>query len=516
MKYTKELLQEFKSRCRIEEVAGRYGTLRKVGVSYQMLCPFHEDHHPSLSIHPGRQTYTCFACGAKGDVIAFVQGVERCSFTEALERLGYPQEVNKPGQEGPSLRRSRDTSGKEEGKRTRTAGLTDKKPVLSATGRQKKLEQHQRFLAMLMPYASGHGELSPTYLDFEVRLAPALVPEAYRSFRSRLVFPLRDAAGVLVGFSGRCLQESGRRGGEPAPKYLNSAADGLFDKGRFLYGLHRAQETIRRKGFVFITEGYKDVIAMHAAGYRNTVGLCSNRMTEGQADLLAGMTRQLVLLLDGDPRGQEGALRVCEQQKHRFSIRSLSLCDGEDPDSLFRRLGRDDFRHYLKHLCDFRKQAARRLLGHCVNHPSEARQVSGCLKSDDMEFADEEYRNLLHYIHVWGIAGGIPEEFRVLTAFLRPEPVPEPPADIPAFREELSIDDSMAARTDRLIKEYYEERLLTRLGEHLRQSLAIPVPLFHQIRSVSQELSRPPVVFPSPEVGRKGIANRPDPAYYIL
>lgn len=223
---------------------------------------------------------------------------------------------------------------------------TSGKAVVTELTREELLAANAGFLKGLHGFDPGCVGLGVFYMEFEVGFAPR--PSVYRGHAifkwmlDRVVFPLRDANGVLVGFSARHKSAvpppSGW--GRGCPKYINSASSMLFRKREVLYGFYRAKEAIRRAGFGIAVEGYKDVIAMHAAGFTNTVGLCGLELTREHMDLLAGLCCRVVLLTDGDERGQaalpklEGLLK-----KVGFDVLSLSLPAGEDPDSLFRSLG---------------------------------------------------------------------------------------------------------------------------------------------------------------------------------
>ena len=207
------------------------------------------------------------------------------------------------------------------------------------------LEGNAWFLRFLQGYDPGCAGLGEGYLNFEVGVAPKDFsfrgPAMFKGMLDRVVFPMRDAEGVLVGFSARhrsAVPPSGKWGAG-CPKYVNSASSVLFRKRELLYGLHLAKKAIRRFGYAVLVEGYKDVIAMHVAGFTNTVGLCGLELTAGHVDLLAGLCTRVVLLTDGDERGQaavpklEGVLKAAG-----FDTLALALPPGEDPDSLFRSL----------------------------------------------------------------------------------------------------------------------------------------------------------------------------------
>lgn len=219
------------------------------------------------------------------------------------------------------------------------------------------IELNTEFLKGLGGYDPQCEGLIKVYVDFEVGVSPwhwsYRGDKLFKGMLDRVVFPLRDAQGVLVGFSARhkSALPPPDGWGKGCPKYINSAGSALFKKRELLYGLHRTAKAIRLRGFAFLVEGYKDVLAMVAAGFGNTAGLCGLEITEGHLDLLAGLCTRVVLLTDGDVRGQaavpkfEGLLKGAG-----FGVLSLSLPEGEDPDSLFRQLGAEGLRTLIESL----------------------------------------------------------------------------------------------------------------------------------------------------------------------
>ena len=303
----------------IEEVIGRYVQLTRKGKSLLGLCPFHEDHHPSLSVNLEKQYFTCFACGEKGDVIHFLQKIERVSFGEAVKKLKIE-------------------NGKLKIK-------SEVKPEVKLTKRVCETEkQNLLFFSSLLPAASGDSDLTPTWLDFGVGTSPAMVVGEWKAMRNRLVFPIRDEEGILVGFGARRLTEV-----PGSPKYINSPTSELYRKNELLYGLNIARKAIREKGYAILVEGYKDVLAMHAAGFGNTVALCGTALCDGHIALLKKYTSRVLVMLDADTAGRnasEKAVSLLRMQGIRAY--GVELPEGEDPDSLFRLWGKERFTGYLR------------------------------------------------------------------------------------------------------------------------------------------------------------------------
>ena len=319
----------------IEEVVAAYVPLQRSGAGYVGLCPFHADKHPSLHVHPGKQFFKCFACGEGGDLFAFVQKIEGCSFTEAMGMLAKRYSIDSrewtvDNYAGKKKRTDgKGTTGK------RTAGSPDKTAnensddQLSVVNSQLSIRTigaaNRLFASLLQPYVPEDEALRETYRLFGVGIAPPEVPADYRKMRSRLIFPIRDEKGGLVAFAARR-----RTDGEEGAKYVNSPASPVYSKSRVLYALDLAGEAIRERRFVFVTEGYKDALAMHAAGFTNTVALCGVAFTAGHLRLLAGYTQRIVLLLDADRAGEASMEKI-----------------GEDPDSLLHGSGFVSFRRQI-------------------------------------------------------------------------------------------------------------------------------------------------------------------------
>lgn len=322
---TKQEIQELKASLSIREVVGRYTKLNRVGRRWMGLCPFHGDRHPSLSVDEEKGSFVCYACGERGDVFAFVSKIENVGFVEAANKLSID-------------------SGRSaiEGKDNKDARLpAERLPVVNS----RLPIENEAFLALLLPAGSGCPELTPTWLDFGVGQSPFLVPGRWKAMRNRLVFPVRDEEGRLVGFAARRLSDEDR----DKPKYINSETGGLYRKSELLYGLYEAREAIRREGSVFLVEGYKDVLAMHAAGFRHTVALCGTALCTGHIALLKRYTTSVRVMLDADKAGRKATDAVVPTLAGEgMEAVRIGLPEGDDPDSLFRRLGREAFAAYVR------------------------------------------------------------------------------------------------------------------------------------------------------------------------
>ena len=381
----------------IRSVVGEWVALSSERAGKSMgLCPFHADHHPSLVVNSNRKSFVCYACGEKGDVLAFVMRKEGCSFYEALLRLEARAGILPPASGGaaaPAFRgkEASATTSRQDKAAAPTLGVTASRAAAPAPSsspslfdsegdslpfdssdedlvqirkreeevliREELLRMNGVFLKGLERYDPGCEGLGMGYLNFEVGFAPK--PAVYRGekiFRpmlDRVIFPLRDGDGLLVGFSARhrTLLAPGEKWGKDSPKYINSAASVLFRKGEVLYGLYRAKKAIRRAGYAILVEGYKDVIAMHVAGFEQTVGLGGVELTQGHIGLLEDLCTRVVVLTDGDEPGRRAASKIVTAlQTVGFGTLVLSLPEGEDPDSLFRSLAAEGLAVFIQSL----------------------------------------------------------------------------------------------------------------------------------------------------------------------
>ncbi|MFQ5878923.1 MAG: DNA primase [Dehalococcoidia bacterium] len=316
------LIEDIKGRVDILEFVGRYVPLQRAGRNYKALCPFHVERTPSFIVFPDRQSWRCFgACGAGGDVFSFVMRKENMEFGQALRYLAQETGVPLPeSKEGDSDRHQRLRQANEE-----AAGFYHQALLESAAGGAARAYLDDRGLdeTTMRQFQLGYSpdawdalrhHLRQRRFSDEEMLAAGLAVEGergpYDRFRQRLMFPIRDASGRVVGFGGRSLPGDG--GVEAQPKYLNTPQTPTFDKGGLLYALDRAKEHIQQQGQAVIVEGYMDAIAAHQYGFGNVVASMGTALTRQQVNLLRRYTRNLALALDADPAGIEAALRILE------------------------------------------------------------------------------------------------------------------------------------------------------------------------------------------------------------
>ncbi len=343
-------LEEFKARLPLAEVVGRYVRLTKAGREYRGLCPFHKEKTPSFHVVEDKGFYHCFGCGAHGTAIDFVMGVENLDFGAALDRLADLTGIAAP-------RRRADPEQAEANARLYAANEA------AAAWFARQLEQdrsarsyverrgldRQQAVTFQLGYAPDDRQglrralLDKGFTETEL-LAAGLLAMAeddpgrgsFDRFRNRLMFPIADERGRIVGFGGRAL-------GDARAKYLNTPETALFHKGELLYNLHRAAPAARQRREIVLAEGYMDVIALARAGLEHTVAPLGTAVTERQLGLLWRYAEAPIVCLDGDRAGLGAALRAAERalplMQGGRSLRFALLPEGEDPDSYLARHG---------------------------------------------------------------------------------------------------------------------------------------------------------------------------------
>lgn len=336
----------------IEEVVQDYGhVLLPDGRNLKALCPFHSEKTPSFKISPERGTYTCFGCGEKGDVFSFVQKVENLtSFPETLQLLAerggvtLTRRFGPGGPAGPGGPRH-GLERKDEYKLLEKAQRWFSKELVGPRGAaaRKYLEDRGFRDETLREFAVGYApagwsnlvdilsrELSREGVGMEAAIAlglarPGKDGRAYDAFRDRIIFPIRDLRGRVVGFGARAL-------GDESPKYINTGESHLFRKGRLLYGLYEGRETIRRGRVLWLTEGYTDVMMAHQHGFDSAVATLGTALTEANTEQIARHADRVELLFDGDKAGREAARKsIALFLPHDVEIRVALLAGGVDP-----------------------------------------------------------------------------------------------------------------------------------------------------------------------------------------
>lgn len=348
-----EVKEEIRRRTDIVAMVSAHAALKKSGRYYKGLCPFHQEKTPSFHVDPERGLFHCFGCGAGGDVFDFVMRSANLTFTEAAQELGRRAGVEVETSPDAAQR----ASEREQVLRALDAAGEYFQASLARTGRKARAYLERRGVSEEIAGRFRLGYAPPGWdgmlTALQSRGYPAAVLEQaglvasrasgghYDVFRDRLMFPILDLQDRVVAFGGRALDE-----GEP--KYLNSKETLAFSKGKALYALGAARDTIRERGEVLVVEGYMDVLACHQFGFRNTVASLGTALTADQVGLLRRFAPRAVLVYDPDQAGAAAAergLTLCEEAE--VAARVAVLPPGEDPDAYLRRHGAEAFGHLL-------------------------------------------------------------------------------------------------------------------------------------------------------------------------
>ena len=347
-------IEEIKSRADIVDVIGKVVSLKKTGSNYKGLCPFHSEKTPSFIVNEQRQYFTCFGCGAKGDVLEFVQRYYGLDFREAMEQLadqyGVILEQTYSGESLDPLYEINHMAADYYYKNLRKGPG----PGLSYAASRELTKETLRDFGIgyagddwqgLYSYLKGKGCKDKDLL--RLGLVSQSGDRIYDRFRGRLMFPILNTRGKVIGFGGRIL-------GKGEPKYLNSSESSVFQKKNNLYGLNQARETITREDRAIIVEGYMDVISLHQAGVKNAVASLGTALTENQANLLKRYTKNVVLCYDSDDAGVAAAMRGMDVlQSQGLNVRVTHVTDGKDPDDFIKSKGQDAFRELIDRALPF-------------------------------------------------------------------------------------------------------------------------------------------------------------------
>jgi DNA primase len=354
-------IHDLLARVDIVDVVGRHVDLKKAGINHKGLCPFHGEKSPSFIVSPSRQTYHCFGCGVHGNAIGFLMEHTGAGFVEAVEDLA--QQV---GMQVPQDERSPEQREKAKAEKARQQSLTD---VLERASDFYKAQLRKSERAV--GYLKGRGLTGQIAARFGLGYAPegwrslasgfpsyddpqlvesglVITPETepgqdakrYDRFRDRIMFPIRNVQGEVIGFGGRVLDK-----GEP--KYLNSPETPVFHKGRELYGLFEGRQGMRQRGYALVVEGYMDVVALAQYGIANAVATLGTACTAEHVHKLFRHTDMVVFSFDGDAAGRRAAVRALEaalpHATETHTVKFLFLPPEHDPDSYVRELGAEAF-----------------------------------------------------------------------------------------------------------------------------------------------------------------------------
>jgi DNA primase len=354
-----EFIQSLLGRVDIVDVVDRYVKLKKAGANYSACCPFHNEKTPSFTVSPTKQFYHCFGCGAHGNAIGFLMEYSGLAYPEAIRALAETVGMPVPETRGPARPGAPEapaltarmmealTYYRAELKKSKVAieylkGRGVSGEIAARYGLGYAPDGWQNLEAVFSDYATA--SLKDTGLVIDSEPEGEKKSRRYDRFRDRVMFPILDARGNVIGFGGRVI-------GAGEPKYLNSPETPLFEKGRELYGLYQARRAIREKSQVIVVEGYMDVVALAQHGVENAVATLGTATTPVHVGKLLKMADNVVFCFDGDAAGRKAAWRALEVSLPELAdgklVSFLFLPPEDDPDTYVRRLGKEGFEKAL-------------------------------------------------------------------------------------------------------------------------------------------------------------------------
>jgi len=358
-----DFIDDLIARSDIVDIIDSRVKLKKAGRNYQACCPFHNEKTPSFSVSQEKQFYYCFGCGAKGNVISFLMEFDRLDFVEAIEDLAQQYGLEVPREKGSAPLKSK------EQRNERESYYELNEQVAKYFAQQLK---HHKNSAKIIEYLKARGLSGQIVKQWDIGYAPeewdgvlnkfGTNPKAiehlltlklinendnhrrYDFFRNRVMFPIRDKRGRVVAFGGRIIDDDG-------PKYLNSPETPVFHKSYELYGLYQTRQANRSVEKLLVVEGYMDVVALAQFGINYAVAALGTATTPDHIQTMFKTCPEIVCCYDGDRAGREAAWRALENALSYLQdgkvMKFLFLPDGEDPDSMVRKIGRDAFEQLI-------------------------------------------------------------------------------------------------------------------------------------------------------------------------
>ncbi len=353
-------IQQIQNRIDIIDIVGTFVKLKKRGANYLGLCPFHNEKTPSFTVSPAKEIYKCFGCGRSGNTISFLMEHEKYSYVEALRFLAnrYNVEIE-------------ETEVSPEQKQQQQ--VADSLYIINNFARdyfRQQLTESEDGQAIGMSYLKERGFREDIIAKFQIgfclpqrdafakaAIAAQYNPELlvrtglvveregqyYDNYRGRIIFPVHNNTGKVIGFGARVIGKADR-----APKYINTPENELYVKSKILYGSYQARQAIDKNDECLLVEGYTDVVSLHQAGIENVVASGGTSLTTDQLRLIRKYTHNLTIIYDGDPAGIKAALRGLDMAlEEGLNVRVVLIPDREDPDSYVNKVGATEFREFV-------------------------------------------------------------------------------------------------------------------------------------------------------------------------
>lgn len=357
---SQQTIQQILSRIDIVEIVGSFVKLKKRGANYLGNCPFHNEKSPSFTVSPSKEIYKCFGCGASGNTISFLMEHEKYSYVEALKWLAQKYNVTIEEKEvSPEVRAQMQIADSlfiinnfAREYFTKTLFETEEGRNVGLSYFEERGFSEEIIQKFQLGYCANEKDtfvktaLSKGY-NLEYLQKTGLVSIRYEqpvdNYRGRVIFPIHNQSGKVLGFGARILVKSDR-----APKYINSPENDIYVKHKVLYGTYFARHAIDKLNECLLVEGYTDVISLHQAGIENVVASSGTSLTQDQLRLIKKYTKNLTILYDGDAAGVKAALRGLDMAiEEGLNVKVVLIPDNEDPDSYVRKIGAPAFREFV-------------------------------------------------------------------------------------------------------------------------------------------------------------------------
>ena len=354
---SQDKLNEIRQSVDIVDVIGQFLPLEKKRRNYIALCPFHDDKHPSMSVSPDKQIFMCFVCHTGGNVFTFLQEYLKISYIEAVKKVAemgridlseYHLDVEKRPvkQENVAFYQMH-----KEAQKIYSYYLNTKLGLEAKAYLNKRHFTDELIKEFQIGYAPIDSILYQAFTKLQFQeidmVKSGLIVESqhhFDRFQDRIMFPLYNQQGEVVGFSGRIYKST-----QHDSKYINSPESDIFIKGETLYHYHQCREAVKKAGFVYLLEGFMDVIAMYKAGIENTVAIMGTALTKGHIQALKRLTSTIYLCLDGDNAGQVAMSKAARQLEDAgLSVKIIILPNGKDPDEIYESDGKNGLLEILK------------------------------------------------------------------------------------------------------------------------------------------------------------------------
>lgn len=353
-----EIKNEVRERSDIVSIIGEYVQLKKRGQNYLGLCPFHKEKTPSFNVNPSLGIYKCFGCGKSGDVFSFVADYHGMNFGEALRSLAHKNGIALSSETNEVERKIRDQKLLAQEALAAAAKhyadnlLTTKNPAAMEflKSRDFTIETLKKFLIGYSAdsWDETHQSLKRLGYDLDTLIHAGIAGKSeqgkvYDRFRGRVMFPIRDFMGYVIGFGARILSDD-----KSQAKYLNSPQTIVYDKSKVVYGIYEAKDAIRSQDLAIIVEGYADVMMLHQSGFHNAVAASGTALTDEQLKLISRYSRRVIFAFDSDKAGQNATEKaLIPAIKAGFDVKIILMPEGSDPDSIIRDFGKDAFQKLI-------------------------------------------------------------------------------------------------------------------------------------------------------------------------